>query len=487
MKRLEDFADSHLRIFERPALPADPEDVYLIGICGTGMGSLAGLFAEAGRAVSGSDANAYPPMSTRLQTQGIVINKGYRASNLDREPALTIVGNACVPTHPEATVARERAYAQASFPEALATYFIGEKKSVVVAGTHGKTTSSALLAHLFTEAGLDPGFLVGGVLKNVDSSFRLGGGEHFIVEGDEYDSAYFDKRPKFFHYRPFYAIITSIEVDHTDIYDDMADYFSAFEQFAQLVDPNGLLILNGDDPVVRSAGDAAASNVITYGMRDDSFVSAKDISATKDGTRFQLIVQGTPRANVFLPMHGMHNLMNTLSACAVAIHAGISVEQITAALESFKGIKRRQEVVGHVRGVTVIDDFAHHPTAVRKTIDALQPEYTRLVAIFEPRSNSSRRKDFQELYVDSFAKADFVYVKKPPFRHNDNASDFMDIEVLVAALRSRGIEASAFDTTDEIVVEASNQAKSGDALLIMSNGGFDGIHGRILARLSVPS
>ena len=487
MKKLADFEDADLRIFDRPPLTprSQLKDVYLIGICGTGMGSLAGLFAQDGLNVRGSDAKAYPPMSTRLESQGIEILEGYATGNIEYGPSLTVVGNACTPTHPEASLARDRRFVQASFPQALSEYFIQDKRSVVIAGTHGKTTTTALLSHIFVSSGLDPGFLVGGVLKNYDASCRIGGGDHFVVEGDEYDSAYFDKRPKFLHYKPFYAVVTSLEYDHADIFDDLDDYYDAFAEFAGIVHPNGLLVLNGDDELVRSLHDYASTNVVTYGLSPNAFVSATNVAHQNGQIEFNLVVQGKDRGLAVLPMCGEHNLYNALAACAIAIHAGVSHSQLRNALASFQGIRRRQELIGRVNDIDIIDDFAHHPTAVRETIQAIKAGYPgrRTVAIFEPRSNSSRRKNFENLYVDAFEYADVVLIKKPPFRHNDTASNFMDIDVIVSKLSARGINTSSFESTESLMEFAVEQSEQGDVVLIMSNGGFDGIHGKIIRRL----
>jgi UDP-N-acetylmuramate: L-alanyl-gamma-D-glutamyl-meso-diaminopimelate ligase len=488
MKRLEDFEDAHLRIFDRPAPPdpADVRSVYLIGICGTGMGSLAGLLKEAGYSVRGSDENVYPPMSTRLAEAGIEVLKGYDAAHLDPAPDLVVVGNACAPDHPEAAYARENGLAQLSLPEALAHFFLQGRRSLVVAGTHGKTTTTGLLVHVLREAGLDPGFLVGGVMANGGVNFGVGSGPHFVVEGDEYDSAYFDKRPKFMHYRPTNAIITSMEFDHADIYDDWADYRAAFRRFAGIVDPEGLLALYGDDNEVRVLEFHASSPHQYYGIDDgDDHVTARNVRTGEGGMRFDLIVKGAPVAEIFLPMSGRHNLRNALGVCAICLAEGLTPEQIARGMGTFKGIKRRQEPIGEVGGVLVIDDFAHHPTAVQETIGAIAERWPerRLVAVFEPRSNSSRRKVFEQAYGEAFDRAELAFLSAPPVRHNDSSEQLMDTQTVVDGIRARGVEASLHTGADALLPDLVAALRPGDVVLIMSNGSFGGIHQKLLDAL----
>ena len=484
MRKLTEYADSHLRIFERPPLPKTVRDVYLIGICGTGMGSLAGLLQQAGYRVSGSDASAYPPMSTRLADLGVKVHEGYDARHLDDTPDLVVVGNACTPTHVEAAAARNRGLPQLSLPEAVAHFFLGPSHPVVVAGTHGKTSTTGLLVHLLREAGLDPGYLVGGVPANSEASCHVGTGRHFVIEGDEYDSAYFDKRPKFMHYRPMTAIITSMEFDHADIYEDWDDYRAAFRQFAKLVDPDGLLVLCGDDPEVRRLRRSARSQTILYGLTSGLDVTARDIASTAEGMRFTLVMHGREWPEILLRAAGRHNLLNALAACAVAVALGAACAP--ASLASFRGMKRRMEVLGTASGVTVVDDFAHHPTAVRATIQAAHERWPhrRLVAVFEPRSNSSRRKVFEKAYEEAFEGADLGFLSSPPFRHNDDPNAFMDAGRVAAGITSRGTPAEAITDVDVLLSRLLELARPGDVMLIMSNGSFGGLHRRLLGKLA---
>ncbi len=485
MKQLTDFPDAHLRIFERPPVPGDLEDVYLIGICGTGMGSLAGLFQQAGYRVRGSDEAAYPPMSMRLRQMGVAVLEGYDPAHLDPPPGLVVVGNACTPTHPEAAYARAHGLVQQSFPEALAHFFIRDRRALVVAGTHGKTTTTGMLVHVLREAGLDPGFLVGGVMTNGGVSYAVGSGPHFVVEGDEYDSAYFDKRPKFVHYRPAGAVVTSMEFDHADIYDDFDAYREAFRVFAGLVPEGDLLVLCGDDAEVRALSRHTAARVCLYGLAGDVDLTARDVRPVEGGQRFRLVSGGADLGEVFLPMSGRHNLANALAVCAVALDEGLTPVQIARGFATFEGLKRRQEVRGEAAGVLVLDDFAHHPTAVRATIQAVRERWPqrRLVAVFEPRSNSSRRKVFETPYAEAFDDAALAFLSAPPFRHNDDATQFMNADVVAQTITERGVPACVYPGAEALLPALLEAARPGDVVLIMSNGGFGGLHDRLLKHL----
>lgn len=488
MKHLADFPDAHLRIFERPALPpADSiRDVYLIGICGTGMGSLAGLLRQAGYRVRGSDAGVYPPMSTRLAALGIPIHEGFDAAHLDPAPDLVIVGNACVPSHPEAAHAREMGLPQLSLPEALAQFFIRQRRSLVVAGTHGKTTTTGMLVHLFREQGLKPGFLVGGVMRGMDTSYDVGGGRHFIVEGDEYDSAYFDKQPKFMHYRPTSAIVTSMEFDHADIYDDQDDYREAFERFVGTVDSSGILALWNENPAVRALAVHATAPVHSFGLGERADIGAVNVRPAPGGQRFELRVFGEPVHDLYLPMSGRHNLLNALAAITLALGEGLDAADIGDTLATFQGMKRRLEILGEVAGVLIVDDFAHHPTAVAATIGAIRERWRdrRLIAIFEPRSNSSRRKAFAAPYAKAFDLADHALLSAPPFRHNDDRAQFLDPARVVDMIESRGVPAEVFSGADRLLPHLLTLVQAGDVVLIMSNGGFGGLQQRLLDALA---
>jgi len=489
MRRLEDFSDAHLRIFERPPLPSkkELESVYLIGICGKGMGALAELFAQAGYTVRGSDAAAYPPMSTRLDDLGIPIDEGYDAAHLDPALDLIIVGNVCTPTHVEATYAREHGLVQASFPEALTNYFLKDRRSVVIAGTHGKTTTSGLAIHVFKEAGLDPGFLVGGVMVGDEATSGIGSGSHFIIEGDEYDSAYFDKRPKMHVYRPQVAVVTSMEFDHADIYDNWEDYQEAFRAFARLIPDNGLLVVNGDDAGVRDLANETGARCGFVGHDAGNDVTTRNVRVEEGGQRFEVVADGYEPFDVFLPVGGAHNRFNALAAIAVALHEGIPPDELARGIASFKGMKRRQEVRGKIGGVLVVDDFAHHPTAVAGTIQAVRERWPgrRVIAVFEPRSNSSRRKLFEQPYGEAFDDADRVFLSTPPLRHNDDPADFLDPRIVAETICGRGTPAKAHDGAEAILPAILDELAPNDLVLIMSNGSFDGLVDSLLDALHV--
>jgi len=484
---IEDLDDAALRQFERPTVPPPDQidDVYLIGICGTGMGALAGLFKQAGYDVRGADDGVYPPMSTHLAERGIPVLEGYDPAHLDPAPDLTVVGNACTPTHPEAEYAREHGLVQQSFPEALAHCFLSQgRRPLVVAGTHGKTTTTGLLIHLLQHAGVEPGYLVGGVQQNGNGSYALGTDAPFVIEGDEYDSAYFDKRPKFLHYQPHHAVVTSLEFDHADIYANEDDYRQAFERFAGLLPADGLLALCGDHPAVRALADHTDATVRTYGLNAHNDAHAADLQATPHDQTFTLHLGGDS-ANVTLPMHGHHNVQNALAAALLAHREGVALPQIADGLSTFEGMKRRQEVRGCPNDVLVLDDFAHHPTAVAATLQAVRAAHPdrRLVAVFEPRSNSSRRKLFETAYGEAFDAADAAFLKAPPVRHNDDADAMLDPTVVVNTIADRGPPAQTFDSVDDLLPPLVDTLRPGDVALLMSNGSFDGLHERLLTAL----
>lgn len=489
MKNIAELPDAHLRLFKRPPVPP-PEaikDVYLIGICGTGMGSLAGLLQQAGYRVRGSDDNVYPPMSTRLREMGIPILEGFDAAHLDPAPDLVVVGNAATPQHPEAAYAREHGLPQLNLPKALSHFFLRNRRPLVVAGTHGKTTTTGMLVHVLRSAGLDPGFLVGGVMVNGNLNYGVGTGRHFVIEGDEYDSAYFDKRPKMWLYRPASATITSMEFDHADIYSSWDDYRGAFRAFAHLVPQDGVLAINGDDTEVRSLTVYTDAKVRYFGLdggNDD--VTALNVRPVSGGQRFTLVYDYEPVADIFLPMSGQHNLRNALAVAAIALEEGVTPAQLAEGFATFQGMKRRQEVRGEVAGVLIVDDFAHHPTAVHETLRAVAERWPsrRLVAVFEPRSNSSRRKVFEEAYANAFGHAARVFISAPPLRHNDTVESLLDAGVLAQRITERGVPATTHPNADALLPHLLDDLKPGDLALIMSNGSFGGLHDKLLAALA---
>jgi UDP-N-acetylmuramate: L-alanyl-gamma-D-glutamyl-meso-diaminopimelate ligase len=460
--------------------------VHLIGVAGTGMGSFAGMLQAAGYEVTGSDENVYPPMSTQLERWGIEAMQGYRPENLDRaRPDVVVVGNVVRAVNPEAAAMRERGLPHVSFPQALGELFIGPRHGVVVVGTHGKTTTSALMAFLLHHAGRDPSFLVGGVTRDFDSNFRLGRGEAFVVEGDEYDTAYFDKGPKFLHYRPRTAIFTSCELDHADIYRDEAHYESAFARFVELLPPDGFLAACSTWESVVAISRGARCPVETYSVERPADWEARGLALGADGARFRLARGGRDLGPVRLAVGGAHNVENALGVAAAASRLGLSFPEIAAGLEAFRGVKRRQEVRGVVGGVTVVDDFAHHPTAVDRTLAAIQGSYpgARLLVAFEPRSNTSRRNLHQEEYARSFGAAAEAWLLRPAPTDRVPEAERLDVDRLAADITARGVPAAARGTVEEIVAEVAARARPGDVIVAMSNGAFGAIWTKVLEAL----
>ena len=466
-------------------IPSAVRHIHLMGICGTGMASLAGLLKETGATITGSDHAAYPPMSNFLERMGIEISLGYSEQNLFPRPDLVVVGNVITRANEEAKGLAKLAIPYASFPQALFHFFLRNKTPLVITGTHGKTTTSSILAHLLHLAGLDPGFMIGGVVQGFGRNSHLGRGQYFVVEGDEYDTAFFDKSPKFLHYLPEIAIITNVEFDHADIYQDFSAVKSAFRRLISSMPNHGLLVACLDDPAVKEVISEAPCRVMGYGLDPHQHWSLSDIEVTKKGTSFTVSQKGKFWGRLINRIPGRHNALNALAAIAVADRLGLTKETIQEGLATFQGIKRRQEVRGTVRGIIVIDDFAHHPTAVRVTLEALRGAYpgSRLVAVFEPRTNSSRRNVFQEAYVTSFDNAQMVIVKEPPDLAKIPEGERFSSLKLVADLTQRGVKALYFSTTDEIIDFLGQGANPGDVIPILSNGGFDNIHERLLTRL----
>jgi UDP-N-acetylmuramate: L-alanyl-gamma-D-glutamyl-meso-diaminopimelate ligase len=475
--------------------PASVRRIHLVGIAGTGMGSFAGMLKAAGYEVTGSDQNVYPPMSDMLRSWAIPVLTPYDPANLDIvKPDLAVIGNVIRRVNPEATEVRARRLPQMSFPAALGTFFLRDRHSVVVTGTHGKTTTTALLGHVLTAAGRDPSFLVGGVARNYDASFRLGAGPHFVVEGDEYDTAYFDKGPKFLHYRPRTAILTSVEFDHADIFRDLAHYEAAFERFVRILPADGCLVANAAHPSVLRIACGTPARVVTYALGPGSAgvpaaeYAAQDLAHGPEGVRFTVRERGRLLGTAILPGGGAHNVENALGVVAVARDLGLDWGAIAQGLATFAGVRRRQEVRGEVGGVLVIDDFAHHPTAVRATIAAIRARFPgrRLWAVFEPRSNTSRRRIHQQEYVDALAGAPCVALRVPEPHDMVPVDQRLDADRVVAELRVRGIDARAEADVDRLVGAVAEAARPGDVVLVMSNGAFGGFIDRLLAALKRP-
>ncbi|MEP6849376.1 MAG: UDP-N-acetylmuramate:L-alanyl-gamma-D-glutamyl-meso-diaminopimelate ligase [Acidobacteriota bacterium] len=463
---------------------------HLIGICGTAMASLAGMLQVRGHRVTGSDQNVYPPMSTQLEALGIRILNGYEPENADIGADVTVVGNAISRGNPELEEVLNRKLLCRSQAEIVQEEFIRGKRSLVVAGTHGKTTTTSIAAWICEVGGLDPSFLVGGIVQNFGASFRVTSGTHFVIEGDEYDTAYFDKKPKFMHYLPEIAIVNNVEFDHADIYRDLDAIKFEFSRLMNLVPGNGRLIVGIDSLVAREVlaemTGRLYTNVETFGLNEDAKWQARYVDFTGDVTRFRVFKDGASWSEFETHLIGEFNVRNCLAVIIAADAWGISKEKIQEAFDTFKSVKRRMEVRGVIGGVTVIDDFAHHPTAVEETLKALRMKYAgkRLIAVFEPRTWSSRLAVFQEPYSKAFSYANYVILAG--VYNTAKASELgkvLDVDELVADIALQGKPAMSFPDADSIVKHLAPELKDGDVVAIMSNGGFGGIHEKLIERL----
>jgi UDP-N-acetylmuramate: L-alanyl-gamma-D-glutamyl-meso-diaminopimelate ligase len=468
-----------------------PQHVHFVAIGGTGMGSLAGLLAARGIRVTGSDDALYPPMSTMLEQWGIPVHSGFRPEHLlDPRPDLVVIGNAVGPDNPEARAAIDEGLAYLSFPDALYRLAITGKHPVVVSGTHGKTSTTSLVAALLLGTGRDPSLLVGGYSHDFEGSFREGQGDHFVVEGDEYDTAFFDKTPKFLHYGARTLLITSVEFDHADIYRDLDHIKEAFRKLVKGMPSGGTIVAAVAHPGVRDVISGAPCRVLGYGVEGEGLDwSGARLEPDENGTHFDILTDEKSVGRAFVPLFGGFNVENAVGALAATTVLGVPLEAAKTALATFKGVKRRQEWRGEERGVAVIDDFAHHPTAVRGSIGALRQRFTdrRLIAVFEPRTNTNRRAIFQEDYAQSFDGADRVIIRSIPERPIYSATGpiegFFSAEKLVADLDERGLPATSCDSVAEIIEQLATECRSGDVVLCMSNGSFDNIWQRLLDAL----
>ncbi|MGV7220352.1 MAG: UDP-N-acetylmuramate:L-alanyl-gamma-D-glutamyl-meso-diaminopimelate ligase [Nitrospinales bacterium] len=461
------------------------KNIYLVAICGTGMASLAGLLKEAGFNVTGSDNSIYPPMSLLLENNGITIKPGYKKENITDEIDLVVIGNAISKNNEEAQTIFEKGIPYISFPQALARFFLEGRKPLVVAGTHGKTTTSSLLSWLFYSAGKNPGFMIGGWLKGFDSNYRHPDGEYFIVEGDEYDTAFFDKGPKFLHYLPHAAILTGVEFDHADIFRDLDHIKSAFGDFLDCIDPSGFLLVEHSDANSKDLLPHVKGTVETYGFSAEADWSIQSYSREGEYGCFSLSHGGSLIGNFRVAMIGKHNALNAAATTAMALKCGLTKEQVASALETFPGIKRRQEIFGIKNGVTVIDDFAHHPTAIQFTIEAVREAYPdgNVWAVFEPRSATARRNIFNETLPKSFIGADKVIIAGLFAPEKIAPGERLDPEYIVQQIIKLNIEARFIADTNKIVDTIAQESHAGDVVLIMSSGGFDGIHQKLLNKL----
>jgi UDP-N-acetylmuramate: L-alanyl-gamma-D-glutamyl-meso-diaminopimelate ligase len=462
---------------------------HLIGIGGTAMGSLAGLLRSAGRTVTGSDENVYPPMSTQLEELGIRYAEGYAPKNLAPTPDVVVVGNAISRGNPELEAVLDRRLRYTSAAVTLKDEFLRGRHSLAVAGTHGKTSTTSLLAWALECAGVNPSFLIGGVAENFGVSFRLADSDYFVIEADEYDTAYFDKGPKMWHYLPDTAIVNNLEFDHADIYRDERAYRFAFERFINLIPGKGTLVAGWDSPMVRELAPETFAALESFGFgteaADEADWRAEEVEFGADATRFRVVHRGEEWGRVETPLAGAFSVRNCLAAIAAAEAIGADREGVREGLRTFESVRRRMEVRGTVRGVTVIDDFAHHPTAVRETIDAVRQKYAGrpLVAVFEPRSYTAQRAEFQEPYVRAFGGAERIVLAGlfHPERYTENTA--IHPEEMVAAWREGGKEADHIAEPDDIVRRLVPALKGDEVVLVMSNGGFGNIHQKLMDAL----
>ena len=471
-------------------LPDGVRRVYLIGIAGTAMASLAGMLQQRGYEVTGSDEHVYPPMSTYLESLRIPALEGYTKQHLETfRPDVVVIGNAAARTNIEAAATVEMDLPYTSMPEAIYNLFIRGKHSIVITGTHGKTTTTSLMAWILEAAGRDPSMVVGGIPLNFNHNFKLGEGD-FVIEGDEYNTAFFDKGPKFMHYHANTLVVNNIEFDHADIYADLGAIVDAFRKAIEQVAPGDVIIANGDDANVRPLRSSAKARWFTFGSNKKDDIYATDIEFKPETTSFTAWWEGKEWFRFTTTLSGQHNVLNALADIAVARFRGLKAEEIQKGLGTFGGIKRRMEVRGVERGITVIDDFAHHPTAIATTLNGARKRYPgrRIWALFEPRSISAGRKEFEAGYIDAFHEADRVVIgpifHKQRYAERYGLDHMMSVPAIVDRLKADKVPAVQIDDFDAIAEEIAKEGQDGDVVLVMSSGAFGGVHEKILKRLA---
>jgi UDP-N-acetylmuramate: L-alanyl-gamma-D-glutamyl-meso-diaminopimelate ligase len=457
------------------------KSVHFIGIGGTAMASAAAAMQDKGYTVTGSDQNVYPPMSTFLESKGIKYMSGYAEPNLAHKPDLVVVGNAISRGNPEAEYVLDKKLRYCSLPELLKEFFIRGKRSIVVTGTHGKTTTTSLLTWIFEHNGLNPSYLIGGIPNNFSQGARFTDSEWFIIEGDEYDTAFFDKRSKFVHYLPEVAIVNNLEFDHADIFENLGVIQTSFKRFINLIPRNGQLFANGDDPNLAPLLNVTHCPIKRFGLGENNAWRATNLVLAPTVTEFEV-----PSFKFRLNLLGELNVRNALGAVAAARHCGLKNHQIQAAFDTFKGVKRRMEVRGVSGGVTVVDDFAHHPTAIRETLRALRVKFAgrKIWAIFEPRTNTTRRNVFQKELAESFADADAVVISQIARLELLQPGERLDPVLLMADIKNSGKASAYLPDADAIVDYVGKGAEGGDVVCVFSNGGFGNIHNKLLDRLN---
>ena len=468
-------------------VPAAAKRVHLIGVGGTAMAALAGMLSDRGLIVTGSDNQLYEPTASLLRNSRVKVIAGFAPANLSPAPDLAVIGNVIMRNNPEAQALLDSPIPYLSMPEALWHFFLRDRRVLMVAGTHGKTTSTAMMAHVLRAAGRDPSMLVGGVANDFGSNYRIGAGPDFVIEGDEYDTAFFDKGPKFLHYHAHGAIITADEFDHADIYRDLDHVKTSFRALVDQLDASRVLAVCADFPhAVEVSADARAQR-LSYGLREGEF-RATDITMGADGARFSIARAGKRIVeSIHLPMGGRMNVANALGVYVLLSAFGISDAEISSGFKSFTGVVRRQQVIGEANGVTVVDDFAHHPTAIGVTLEAIAERFPgrRILAAFEPRSNTARRNVFQDAFAAAFDRASRVYLGPVYFKENDPIppDQRLATETLASAITARGPVALACESNDQILERMLSDSRPGDIALFMSNGPFDGLKDRFLAAL----
>jgi UDP-N-acetylmuramate: L-alanyl-gamma-D-glutamyl-meso-diaminopimelate ligase len=457
-----------------------PQHFHFLGICGTAMGAVAAALRERGFVVSGSDENVYPPMSTFLEERGIALNKGFRAENIPANADVIVIGNAMKRGNPEVEAVLNRKLFYLSLPEVLKNHFLRGKHNLVVTGTHGKTTTTALLTWIMEKAGHKPGYLIGGIPKDLGQGARLNDSKHFVIEGDEYDSAFFDKRSKFLHYLPELVIVNNIEFDHADIFSDLNEIKLSFRRLLNIVPQNGMVLLNGDDPNCVEVAKDCLAQMIEIGFSENCAERIRDVTHSAKGSGFKL------GDDVFeIPLIGEFNVRNAAMAATAARFYGVSKRKIDNALKSFTGIARRQEIRGEANGVKVIDDFGHHPTAIAQTLQALRHRYPgqRLWAVFEPRSNTTRRAVFQHELPEALKLADGVFIAQVAKLEQIPEKERLNPEAVVDLIAKSGRPAFYEKNADAIVKRIVPLLQPNDIVTVFSNGGFDNIHEKLLQKL----
>jgi UDP-N-acetylmuramate: L-alanyl-gamma-D-glutamyl-meso-diaminopimelate ligase len=458
--------------------------IHLIGICGTAMATLAALLKSRGYDVRGSDQNVYPPMSDFLQQQGITTLQGYRQEHITADIDLVVIGNAISRGNLELEEVLNRKIRYCSLPEAVRDHFLWGSRSIVIAGTHGKTTTTSLTGWLLVHGGADPSVFVGGIAENFESSYRIGGGREFVIEGDEYDSAFFDKTAKFLKYLPDIAVVNNVEFDHADIYPDLAAIRLAFQRLVNLVPQRGLLLLGADNAEALALRERAPCRVETFGLSDGADWQAHDLQVSGTSTSFSLRRGGKPIGGLELPLLGTYNVRNALAAIAVGAAVGLDTDTLADGLRRFKGVRRRMQLRGTAGGVSVYDDFAHHPTAIEETLEGVRSAFPgrKVWAIFEPRSATACRRIFQSDFARALSRADSV-VLPAVFRSNLPEDQRLSTEQLIGDLQAAHVDARYIPDVDDIVPHVAREARTGDVIVVMSNGGFDNIHQKLLDAL----